>query len=194
MGDNLHLQIVTRPTAKTHGLKKYFTGLPCKQGHISEKYTTSGSCIQCFRIRGSSEARVQYEREYYRANRERVLVRSQKYHARNRQRNIENAKRWIARNPEKRRIVAMNYKAKRRAQEGVGVSTGELSAWAAAQRKCCYWCGVACKDSYHIDHYEPLAKGGAHELHNLVIACPSCNFSKSAKDPYQFAAQVGRLF
>lgn len=36
-----------RKQAKIAGLPRYFTGKPCLRGHISERYTASGICIQC---------------------------------------------------------------------------------------------------------------------------------------------------
>lgn len=101
---------------------------------------------------------------------------------------------WRENNPERTAFIKKTYKARRRAIEKKGDPTAKLFAWEQAQQKVCYWCGVSCADSYHVDHYIPLSKGGAHTVKNLVIACPQCNLSKSAKDPYEFAASVGRLF
>lgn len=36
----------TRAEAKTSGAKKYFTGQPCKNGHVAPRYT-KGACVQC---------------------------------------------------------------------------------------------------------------------------------------------------
>ncbi len=38
---------VTRAEAKARGLKRYFTGNPCKHGHIAERYTVFGKCVVC---------------------------------------------------------------------------------------------------------------------------------------------------
>ena len=39
-----------RQQAKQLGLKRYFTGKSCQNGHISERYTTSGQCCICTTI------------------------------------------------------------------------------------------------------------------------------------------------
>lgn len=39
--------IVTRAEAKAAGLKRYFTGEPCKHGHISQRQTTNNKCWGC---------------------------------------------------------------------------------------------------------------------------------------------------
>lgn len=37
----------TRRQAIRDGLTKYFTGMPCKRGHVAHRYTNSGSCSKC---------------------------------------------------------------------------------------------------------------------------------------------------
>lgn len=39
-------EIISRAEAKARGLKKYFTGKQCRNGHLSEKYVESG-CVDC---------------------------------------------------------------------------------------------------------------------------------------------------
>lgn len=41
------MDILTRPEAKEKGLKTYYTGKTCKNGHDSYRYTQSGTCAQC---------------------------------------------------------------------------------------------------------------------------------------------------
>lgn len=40
-------EIITRDEAKVKGLKQYFTGVPCKNGHIEKRATLNGNCIRC---------------------------------------------------------------------------------------------------------------------------------------------------
>ncbi len=37
----------TRAEAKALGAARYHTGVPCKRGHIADRYTKSGSCVEC---------------------------------------------------------------------------------------------------------------------------------------------------
>ena len=39
--------VLTRAEATTQGLKKYWDGKPCKNGHDTGRYTSSGVCIGC---------------------------------------------------------------------------------------------------------------------------------------------------
>lgn len=52
-------QIITRQDAKAQGLKRYFTGGPCKRGHVAERLVSNGKCVEC-------------RREWREANRDKV--------------------------------------------------------------------------------------------------------------------------
>lgn len=43
------MEIITRSAAIRAGLKKYFTGEPCKNGHLAERYVQSCTCELCIR-------------------------------------------------------------------------------------------------------------------------------------------------
>ena len=77
----------TRQEAKDTGAKYYFTGEPCKHGHIAPR-KTKGACVECLKVewRHAAEKRADYFREYnkreyvkdrknewYEANKEQVI-------------------------------------------------------------------------------------------------------------------------
>ena len=39
--------LVDRSEARAHGVIRYFTGDPCKYGHIEERWVKSGMCVRC---------------------------------------------------------------------------------------------------------------------------------------------------
>src|SRR6476620_11514840 len=43
---------ISKEIALQLGLKRYFTGVPCKNGHICERYTNAcqGRCVECHRL------------------------------------------------------------------------------------------------------------------------------------------------
>ena len=43
----LCMDIISRQDALSADLKRYFTGKPCKNGHISERYTEFRTCVKC---------------------------------------------------------------------------------------------------------------------------------------------------
>src|SRR5271157_247897 len=42
--------LISRQEAKAQGLKRYFTGKPCKHGHVAERLVLDGNCLGCARI------------------------------------------------------------------------------------------------------------------------------------------------
>lgn len=81
----------TRAEAKATGATHYFTGEPCKHGHIAPR-KTKGACVEClkvewekgnqtraeyFRQYNQSEAGQKAKREYYERNKEAVVARAQ---------------------------------------------------------------------------------------------------------------------
>ena len=59
----------TRAEAKTIGAKYYFTGEPCKHGHIAPR-KTKGACIECLKVewQAAAETRAEYFRVYNRTD------------------------------------------------------------------------------------------------------------------------------
>lgn len=55
----------TRAEAKAAGAKYYFTGDPCKHGHIAPR-KTKGACIECLKVEWAQalETRAEYFKEY----------------------------------------------------------------------------------------------------------------------------------
>jgi hypothetical protein len=55
----------TRAEAKAQGAKYYFTGEPCKHGHVAPR-KTKGACVECLQAewRQAAETRAEYFREY----------------------------------------------------------------------------------------------------------------------------------
>lgn len=47
MNQDTYLHVLKRRHAQKIGLKRYFTGKPCSQGHISERYTCDKKCVAC---------------------------------------------------------------------------------------------------------------------------------------------------
>jgi hypothetical protein len=38
---------ITRTDAAAFGFKRFYTGKPCRWGHVAERYTSSGNCVEC---------------------------------------------------------------------------------------------------------------------------------------------------
>lgn len=132
------------------------------------------------------------KREYQATNAEKISVRMRAYRAANPEKDRERSHKWRTENPEKNReskrmSQAANPEASRAAKQRRRASiktsvAGSPTAkqLAALMKEPCVYCGAP---SEHIDHVIPLARGGAHDIDNLVPACAKCNTSKGAKLP-----------
>jgi hypothetical protein len=63
-------EIITRKEANAAGLTRYFTGKPCKRGHVVERRVDTGDCAECVNQRS---------RRWRAANLDAELARSRKY-------------------------------------------------------------------------------------------------------------------
>lgn len=160
------------------GYPRYYTGKPCKYGHISERWTRSAACVEC----------VETERK---RNPEAYLERMRSWAARNRKRSSEIKKKWSEKNPEARRAITMNYISRKRGAEGK-YTARDISRMLENQKHKCANCLVKLNE-YHVDHIVPLSCGGTNWPSNLQVLCPSCNTSKGSKDPIKWAQEQGRL-
>lgn len=72
----------TRAEAKAAGASHYFTGEPCKHGHIAPR-KTKGACVECLKVEWAkgNEARAEYFRQYNR--REEVKDRKNEWYLEN---------------------------------------------------------------------------------------------------------------
>jgi HNH endonuclease len=88
-------EIITRKEAIELGIKYYFTGNPCKHGHVAKRYIGNNGCIVCTLHRSrlhkltyipkprDVKKRREQEREIYHANIERSRIRARKKYEKN---------------------------------------------------------------------------------------------------------------
>jgi hypothetical protein len=73
-------KLITRQQAKSLGLKRYFTGAPCHQGHLAERMLSNARCIDCLRqyesdhLRRRTDARRATNRKYKRLHPDRAYL------------------------------------------------------------------------------------------------------------------------
>ena len=81
--DDASIAVISRAEAKAQGMKRYFTGKPCKHGHVAERNTRLAYCYEC-----SKEKSKLFHLE----NRDKILeemsVRNKAYYTKN-QENIK---------------------------------------------------------------------------------------------------------
>lgn len=94
-----------RKAAQDRGEPRYFTGRPCEYGHIAQRWTGTGYCIECSRERG---------RRWHAENPEKAALKAKKAYAANPERAKKNRKEWYSKpeNKEKAKVTREKYKLK----------------------------------------------------------------------------------
>lgn len=60
--------------------------------------------------------------------------------------------------------------------------------------RACWYCGISLKaNQLHLDHIQPLSKGGEDTIYNIALSCVSCNRAKWDLTLEQFFAWVKRI-
>ena len=110
-------EIISRQEAKEKGLRFYFTGEPCKYGHVSVRYVSGTKCKECLKEsdKRHKDKRSAYHREWYKKNKkqkdahnrewyknnpERAKRNRQNYYKANRENEVEGRAKWRKRNPD----------------------------------------------------------------------------------------------
>lgn len=164
----------TRKEARAVGALKYFTGKPCKRGHVATRLSSCGVCEICGR---------EAAKEYSTRNREKRKEYYNEWCAKNPDKRLAANLAWQARNPEK--VLAI--KSTRRARE-----LNAAPKWLTEQDK------LEMRQKYllakihesvtgmkwHVDHIVPL-KGkkvcGLHVPWNLQVIPATENNRKNNK-------------
>ncbi len=206
--------------AKRRGLKYYFTGRPCKRGHVSKRTAKGASCMQCACVREkerrlanpdrakevdrrhhakNKEKNNRHSKSYHAKNRDNCLGRMRRWHAKNKQKANARAKAWRAKNPDSVNLYNHRRKARIRGHGGTFTSADIAAIKRLQNGKCAFFshCGqqlmIGKKRNYQIDHIKPLFRGGTHDRANLQLLCPGCNLSKHDRDPIDHMQSLGFL-
>ena len=130
------------------------------------------------------------ERTTERTPKQRSLRRASEWHVANRDRRYEDVKRRLAEDSEfrdYRRGIVSRKERERRAQKAgtdfVKISQQDYDKILQEYGNACWICGTELLKVFW-DHYQPLARGGAHVVQNLRPSCNPCNVRKSATWPF----------
>lgn len=182
------MKIISRKQARAEGLTFFFTGNPCRRGHMSTRYVSSYECLECCLLPQHKDRR----RQVHIDNKEHRASYLKEWKEKNRDRVNYYGRQWAKNNPEKHALRARLRKARIRKSEGS--HTIEEVLCLLQRQKCkCASCGKSLKERYEVDHIVPISKGGANYIRNIQLLCVSCNRRKNAKDPLLWARENGRL-
>lgn len=71
----MKIEKISRQDSEKQGLKHFYTGILCNEGHDSKRYTKNGQCVEC-----SNKKSI----EYVKKHKERILLTKAKNRAKNR--------------------------------------------------------------------------------------------------------------
>jgi 5-methylcytosine-specific restriction endonuclease McrA len=95
-----------------------------------------------------------------------------------------------AANPEKRKVITHRRRAILANAEG-SHTTQDLRDLMASQKGRCGYCGTDVTKENHLDHREPLSRGGSNWPSNLQYLCPPCNLQKGVLPHEEFMRRKG---
>lgn len=184
--DGITRVIIPHKKAKAKGLDMYFTGKPCKNGHISERYVSNWQCIDCSQ---------EYSKQRYQENKEDIKQYRQENkehrneYMRNRYATDENFKTSeICRSLIKRTLKATSSTKSSQTYEALGYCNEELLKNISSKLL-----DVMSWDNYgewHIDHVIPVSRyiqngitdpAVINALDNLIPMWDTHNLEKSAR-------------
>lgn len=198
----IDLKVMSRSEAIALSLIRYFTGKPCKNGHVNFRSVSKWECYSC---------KLEREQRRLAKNPERIkAILKVKYDRLKKARNERQRKRyaadpsqwlrrnqeWISSNLDRARelgkVKTSRYRAKARGNGGSHTAE-DIADILASQKERCAYCRKKLHSDYHVDHIIALSKGGSNSRWNLQITCGWCNRSKSNCDPVEFAQRMGML-
>lgn len=201
-----------RVAALAAGESTYFTGQPCKRGHVARRYTNGRTCIECAAHKNTAHRKANPEagrvrsRRHFERNREKELERCRKYNAANPEKRSAYARgwrlanvelfremqaEWKRKNPERVRAIGQNRRARKKNAEGHFTADDIARITKQQNGKCA--CCQSKKRKLTVDHIQPLSKGGSNWPHNLQMLCGPCNTAKLNRDPVEFMQSKGLL-
>lgn len=209
--------VLSRADARKQRQPRYFTGRPCKNGHLAYRAVVSGTCVACvqaWKVRNA--AVINQRRKEYRARAAREIAsyraayyqrtgehqramardRAKAWNAANPELHRAKVAAWKAANPEMARANGRAYASRRKARlrkVGGSFSAKDIADLMKRQRGKCVVCTADIQQRYQIDHVVPLKLGGTNSKENLQLLCPTCNNLKGAKHPAVFMQERGFL-
>lgn len=178
------MKIISRADAKAQGLTRYYTGKPCKHGHVSERQASDGGCMECRRL---------HQKAYMRTDAGKAATKRHSQTEKRRAARRETQRRYSKTEAGKAREERRHKKAPHRAPTAVvkrnyPLAIVPLTEVEQQRVEGIYRFANALRQrtnhGWDVDHCYPLSRGGVHHPDNLQVLPASVNRQKRDKvDP-----------
>lgn len=174
------MKIINRTEANRLGLKRYYTGDPCKHGHDAERYVSFSACVDCTKLRdakrNSTDKRKKWQKENdsIKHKRPEVIIKRKSRRLQRRQTDIQYR---LATNLRIRLWNAIGTNSKvGSAVKDLGCSIEEFRAYIEKQFKP----GMSWNNwgfhTWHLDHIKPLDSFDLTNRSQFLEACHYTNY------------------
>ena len=188
----------TRSEATALCKNRYFTGRPCKRGHIAARRTGCGTCIECSAVmvrkwQDANPAKVKTAsrkwysdnpekarkktKDWHSANREKIREMSRSYRAHNSEKMNSLRRAWEVANPAKKNAINAKRRAAKRNATPAWANSDDILVFYEESARLTVETGVA----HHVDHIIPLQSNtvcGLHVACNLRVITMAENLAK----------------
>jgi hypothetical protein len=169
----------TGKEARALGLPRYFTGVKCKRGHLSERYSNGGHCVACDNERNRPDnQRKEITKRYYETNKEKCLVATKNW-KRKSGKSYSYVKISRKRNPSLMQFANSKRHAAKMKRTPAWLNIGEWFEIECIYRYCSALRGIGL--NYEVDHIIPLQGKNVSGLHtpwNLQVITAAENSAK----------------
>ena len=184
--------------AQAEGKKQFTCDIPCSSGHLTPRWASNGSCVQCSAERTSNHNkknrkgpngdafRAKWKEERHRWKEKPGVIERLRVQSR------EGMAAFRERNPIHGRVQLANRRAKKLGIEGK-LTIKEIEDLLEKQKHKCTGCFEKLEPDYHLDHIMPLRLNGLNVIKNIQIMCSKCNWKKHCLNPHDWARELGRL-
>lgn len=177
------MKIIKRFEAITLGFTHYFTGKPCKHGHIEQRRVNDRVCMQCDLI---------YQKKIYKSNPEKAKKRRLETYERTKEKHLAQKRVYRQANRAKVNALAKAYKVRKKNRIPKWVDKDHMwlikEAYELAQLRTELF-----RFSWHVDHIIPIQGelvSGLHVIENLQVIPGIENIKKKNKFEINDANQI----
>jgi len=169
---------MARPRIAPLDAKMYFTGKPCKNGHIAQRYSCNNECVECRKQKNSSPEIREKQKQWAIDNKKHIsIMGKQRYYADIEKQRERSRKRWLL-YPEKVKTTNLNWVKNNPDKFKALIKTRNAQRRLVVKQQCPKWANkekikeiyMNRPEGYHVDHIIPLrgkTVSGLHVENNL---------------------------